>query len=99
MSKITQLCIMLYTNLVCGMKALKEEERGAVDIVAIVVMIGVAVLLAVVFKEELAKLLRARNHQGPGEQRNHVGSLSAEPVDHISAGFIRQIYDRKLKRG
>lgn len=59
MSKITQLCIMLYTNLVCGMKALKEEERGAVDIVAIVVMIGVAVLLAVVFKEELAKLLRA----------------------------------------
>lgn len=58
MSMFTQLCIMLYTNFVCGVKAFKEEEKGAVDIVAIVVMIGVAVLLAVVFKDGIATMLR-----------------------------------------
>lgn len=34
------------------------EEDGAVDIVAIVVLIGIAVLLAITFKEEINKLLK-----------------------------------------
>ena len=38
-------------------KAFFTKEDGAVDIVAIVVLIGIAVLLALVFKERLEKLL------------------------------------------
>lgn len=34
-----------------------SEEKGAVDIVAIVVIIGVAVLLAIVFKDQLGGLI------------------------------------------
>lgn len=34
-----------------------KEERGDVNVVAIVVLIGVAVLLAILFKEQIAKLL------------------------------------------
>ena len=33
------------------------DEKGAVDIVAIVVLIGIAVLLALVFKDQLTSLL------------------------------------------
>lgn len=36
-----------------------SEEKGAVDIVAIVVIIGVAVLLAIVFKDQLGKLIKS----------------------------------------
>ena len=36
---------------------LRKEERGAVDIVAIVVMIGIAVLLAVFFRKQITALL------------------------------------------
>lgn len=38
-------------------KAFMQEEKGAVDIVAIVVMIGIAVLLAVTFKTQIGELL------------------------------------------
>lgn len=38
-------------------KGYAKEEKGAVDIVAIVVIIGVAVLLAIVFKNELGELI------------------------------------------
>ena len=34
-----------------------HEEDGAVDIVAIVVLIGIAVLLAVVFRQQITDLL------------------------------------------
>ena len=33
------------------------DEKGAVDIVAIVVLIGIAVLLAVVFKDAISELI------------------------------------------
>ena len=59
MSLFTKLCIMLYTNVTLGVKAFKEEERGAVDIVAIVVMIGIAVILAVAFKDAISDLLES----------------------------------------
>lgn len=48
------LCVMLW----CSAQSFVKEERGAVDIVAIVVMIGIAVLLAVFFKEQIGKLLK-----------------------------------------
>lgn len=35
-----------------------HQERGAVDIVAIVILIAIAVVLAVFFKDQIAKLLR-----------------------------------------
>ncbi len=38
-------------------KGYAKEEKGAVDIVAIVVIIGVAVLLAIIFKDSLSKLI------------------------------------------
>ncbi len=39
------------------LKAFFTKEDGAVDIVAIVVLIGIAVLLALVFKDRLQTLL------------------------------------------
>lgn len=35
-----------------------EEERGDVNVVSIVVLIGIAVLLAVLFKDQIGKLLQ-----------------------------------------
>ena len=34
-----------------------KEEKGASEIVAIVVLLGIAVLLAIVFKDEIGKLI------------------------------------------
>lgn len=35
-----------------------ESEKGAVDIIAIVVMIGIVVLVALVFKDRLGQLIK-----------------------------------------
>lgn len=48
-----RLCIKLY----CGAKAFAEEERGAVDLVTIVILIAVVVILAVAFREAITKVL------------------------------------------
>lgn len=47
----------MYTYVVSKLSAFRREERGAVDIVAIVVMIGIAVALAVVFKDAISDLI------------------------------------------
>ncbi len=39
------------------LKSLLSDEKGEVNIVAIVVLIGIAVLLALVFKEQIEGLL------------------------------------------
>lgn len=53
----------LFINALVRLQMLKnrffEEERGAEAIVTIVVLIGVAVLLAIVFKGSIAKLLES----------------------------------------
>ena len=49
----------MYISLCCWYQNLKQEEKGAVDIVAIVVMIGIAVLLAVVFRKQVTNLLNS----------------------------------------
>lgn len=48
----------MYTYVVSKLSAFRREERGAVDIVAIVVMIGIAVALAVVFKDQIGKMVK-----------------------------------------
>ena len=50
-------CAYLYIRMVCFLKSFQTEERGAVDIVAIVVMIGIAVALAVLFRTQIQGLL------------------------------------------
>lgn len=47
----------LYVKAISKLQAFRREERGAVDVVAIVVMIGIAVALAVIFRGEIEKLI------------------------------------------
>lgn len=47
-----------YVALKTGINAWFYEEDGDVNIVSIVVLIGVVVLLAIVFKDGIAKLIR-----------------------------------------
>lgn len=48
------------------------NEEGAVDIVAIVVLIGVAVLLAIVFKDQIGNLVSTLLEQIGGKASNVV---------------------------
>lgn len=50
-----------------------QEEKGAVDIVAIVVMIGIAVLLAIVFKDAITGLLNTLFDTITGNATGAVG--------------------------
>lgn len=47
----------LYIKMLQAKQNFLEEERGAVDIVAIVVLIGIAVALALFFREQIGKTL------------------------------------------
>lgn len=49
----------MYLALCMKFNEFKREERGAVDIVAIVVMIGIAVILAVLFRNQVTQLLES----------------------------------------
>lgn len=49
----------LYIMAMCRFNCLKEEEKGAVDLVTIVVLIGIAVVLAVLFRTRIEKLLKS----------------------------------------
>ncbi|WP_296035727.1 Flp1 family type IVb pilin [uncultured Gemmiger sp.] len=54
-----KLCMMFFAMMMQAKQNFLEEERGAVDIVAIVVLIGIAVLLAVLFKDQVTGLLNS----------------------------------------
>lgn len=54
-----KLCMMFFAMMMQAKQNFLEEERGAVDIVAIVVLIGIAVLLAVLFKNQVTGLLNS----------------------------------------
>lgn len=47
----------LYTALMTQLRMFRREEHGAVDVVAVVVLIGIAVALAVIFKDRIKALL------------------------------------------
>lgn len=49
----------IYFNLKAKMQKFFQKENGDVNVVAIVVLIGVAVVLALIFKDEISKLLRS----------------------------------------
>ena len=49
----------IYFNLKAKVQKLFQKENGDVNVVAIVVLIGVAVVLALIFKDEISKLLRS----------------------------------------
>lgn len=57
MKALNRFFVSLYAKALQVREEFLKEERGAVDIVAIVVMIGIAVALAVVFRESIGKLL------------------------------------------
>ncbi len=48
-------CALVYSRII----AFAKEERGAVDIVAVVVLIGIAVALAVIFRSSIQNLLES----------------------------------------
>ena len=41
----------------CKVNAFVEKEKGAVDIVAIVVLMGIVVLVAIIFRNQLENLI------------------------------------------
>lgn len=47
----------LYFMICCNLKAFVQDEEGAVDVVAVVVLIGIAVVLAILFREQIERLL------------------------------------------
>lgn len=49
--------MQLYTKLLLLKQDFLEEERGAVDIVAIVVLIGIAVAIALIFRNQITSLI------------------------------------------
>ena len=51
------LFMQMYVKMLQAKQDFLEEERGAVDIVAIVVLIGIAVALALFFKAQIAGIL------------------------------------------
>lgn len=54
-----QMCmLMALSNLKYKAGKFFKDERGEVNVVAIVVLIAVAVVLALLFKEQIAKLIK-----------------------------------------
>ena len=51
------LFMQMYVKMLQAKQNFLEEECGAVDIVAIVVLIGIAVALALFFKDQIAGIL------------------------------------------
>lgn len=49
----------MYIKMCCNLRNFFQDEEGAVDIVAIVVLIGIAVLLAVIFRKQIENLLNS----------------------------------------
>lgn len=50
--------IMMYAKIQTAISNFKNEEKGAVDIVAIVILIAVAIGLVAIFRNQLNELLQ-----------------------------------------
>ncbi len=55
--KLVSVYIKMKTALYFGVKEFKNNEIGAVNVVEIVVIIGIAVVLAVLFRRQIQSLL------------------------------------------
>ena len=55
-----------------------RDERGDVNIVSIVVLIGIAVMLAIVFKDAIADLLDSLLETITGNAKNAVNNAPAD---------------------
>lgn len=49
----------LYIAWLCRLNAVKNDETGGSEMIAVVVMIGIVVILAVVFKDKIADLVKS----------------------------------------
>lgn len=56
---MSDLFLKYYLRAKVGLDDFLRNEEGDVNVVSIVVLIGIAVLLAVYFKDEIAKLLKS----------------------------------------
>lgn len=59
------------------LRKLFSDEKGEVNIVAIVVLIGIAVLLALIFKEQIELLLENLFDTITNSAQNAVGGVSS----------------------
>lgn len=60
----------MYCSVSTGLKRFLYDEKGEVNIVAIVVLIGIAVLLAIVFRKQIEDLLKTLFRQISGNATN-----------------------------
>lgn len=49
----------LYIAWLCRLNAVKNDETGGSEMIAVVVMIGIVVILAIVFKDKIAELVKS----------------------------------------
>lgn len=49
----------LYIAWLCRLNAVKNDETGGSEMIAVVVMIGIVVILAIVFRDKIADLVKA----------------------------------------
>lgn len=64
---MVQMGMMALLNLKFAARKFFKNERGEVNVVAIVVLIAVAVVLALLFKNEIARLIRSLIQQITGK--------------------------------
>lgn len=55
--KLVSAYVKMQTALYYGVKNFKDQETGAINVVEIVVIIGIAVVLAVIFRKQIQSLL------------------------------------------
>ena len=53
------LMLFLYCAMAVKMDEFKKEERGAVDLVTIVILIGIVIIIAVIFKNRITVLINS----------------------------------------
>ena len=77
---MANLAMQAYVKALLAKQKFLEEERGAVDIVAIVVLIGIAVALALFFREQISGIL--------SKLFNNISESALEATEPISGGGV-----------
>ena len=67
----------LYIALSCRLNTSKTDETGGSEMIAVVVMIGIVVILAIVFKDKIADLVKSI-FETTESNANEV----MKPIDH-----------------